>query len=238
MGSKWVYCAVEARMPLQDRYLPTDTVPSDATEYANDYTAINKYCDRVELMAYDQGTVDKRLDIARTAPYAPVADPGWVADLVDMAAQTISRNKIIVGIPTYGYEYSVTPTVIGYQYSRLWAFNPAYATGIAAQLGITPSRTSAGELGFTYNPATLAALAPSGSDSTVTQQDSTPTTTIANNLGSTVNTNQPFNYITWSDAQAMQDKITLAHQLGVRGIAFFSLGGAEDQGLWSLLSSR
>ncbi len=238
MGNKWVYCAIEARMPLEDRYPSGENIPPDATQYANDYAALNKYCDRIMLMTYDQGTIALRLNAARSAPYAPVADPGWVENVVDLAARSISRNKLVVGIPTYGYEYKVTPlSGSGYQYKRLWAFNPNYATGIAAQLGVTPTRTSANELGFIYNPDLLAALAPAGNNSTQTQQN-TPTTSVAQNLGSQVNTSQPFNYMTWSDAQAMKDKIDLAKRLGVRGVAFFSLGGAEDQGLWGFLPTR
>jgi len=235
MGTKWVYCTVEARMPLENRYSPGAIIPPDATDYANDYVALNKYCDRVEIMAYDQGTIDVRLNIARSAPYAPVADPGWVATLVTLAAQSISKNKLIIGVPTYGYEYSVTPLAgSGFQYNRLWAFNPRYATQIAAQLGITPTRTSANEMGFIYNPNTLATIAPTGSDSTETQQ-TTPATSVAQNAGSQVNTTQPFNYMTWTDAQAIADKVKLAHQLGVRGVAVFSLGGAEDQDMWNIL---
>ena len=232
MGTKWVYCTVEARMPLEDRYSPGATIPSDATEFANDYSAMNQYCDRVELMAYDQGTVDVRLGAARVAPYAPVADPGWVEDIVRLAAQSISRNKLILGIPTYGYEYSVTPQGDGtYKYQRLWAFNPNYATQLAAQLGIVPKRTSANEIGFTYIDGTQA---PQGDNSTQVQQ-STPTTSITQNQGSSVNTSQPFNYVTWSDAQSMADKVSLAHTLRLRGVAVFSLGGAEDQGMWGIL---
>lgn len=234
MGNKWVYCTVEARMPLVDRFSPGATIPPDATEYANDYRELNKYCDRVEIMAYDQGTVSVRLNNARTAPYAPVADPGWVENIVTLAAQTISRNKIIVGIPTYGYEYLVTPLAGEYQYERLWAFNPKYAIDIAAKLGITPHRTSANEIGFVYNPSVLAAAAPTGSESTQTQQ-TTPSTSVAQNIGSQVDTKVPFNYMTWSDAQAMKDKVDLAKKLGLRGVAVFSLGGAEDQGMWSVL---
>ncbi len=235
MGTKWVYCTVEARQPLIDRYSPGATIPDDATSYANDYNAMNKYCDRVEIMAYDQGTVDVRLNAARSAPYAPVADQGWVADLVALAAQNIAKNKIIIGVATYGYEYQVTPQNGSFQYTRLWAFNPKYGTQIASQLGITPTRTSANEMGFIYNPSSLPAAAPTGGDSTQVQQTSQPATTVAQNSGSQVNTSQPFNYMTWSDASAIADKVALAKQLGVRGIAVFSLGGAEDQGMWSVL---
>ncbi len=236
MGKKWVYCTIEARMPLEDRYSPGADIPADATEYANDYTQINKYCDRVEIMAYDQGTIDVRLNAARTAPYAPVADPGWVENIVTLAAQSISKNKLIIGIPTYGYEYRVTPLAgSGYQYKMLWAFNPKYATDIADQLGFAPARTSANELGFIYNPDSLAAMAaPSGSDFTLTQENM-PSTTIAQNAGSQVNTNQPFNYVTWSDANAIKDKVALARKLGVRGVAIFKIDGGADPAIWDVL---
>ncbi len=235
MGTKWMYCTIEARQPLIDRYSPGTTPPPDATNYANDFVQINKYCDRVEIMAYDQGTIDVRLNAARSAPYAPVADPGWVSDLVTLAAQNIAKNKIIIGVATYGYEYQVTPQNGSFKYQRLWAFNPKYAQQIAAKLGITPTRTSANEVGFIYNPSTLQAMAPTGGDTTQTQQTNEPTTTVTQNQGSQVNTNAPFNYMTWSDAQAIADKVALAKQLGVRGIAVFSMGGAEDQAMWGVL---
>ncbi len=235
IGNKWVYCAIESRMPLEDRYSPGATIPADATVYANDYAAMNKYCDRIEIMAYDQGTVDVRLNAGRMAPYAPVADPGWVEDVVTLAAQTIPRNKLIVGIPGYGYEYQVTPMGNGgYTYKRLWAFNPKYALDIAAKLGITPTRTSANEIGFTYDPNVLKAVAPTSGDYAGTQQNM-PSTSTAQNGGSQVNTAQPFNYITWSDPTAMADKVKLAHRLKVRGVAVFSLGGTEDQAMWDIL---
>lgn len=234
MGNKWVYCAIEVRMPIESRFGYNANVPPDAADYANDYTEINKYCDRVELMTYDQGTADVLLNKARPAPYAPVADPKWVETVVKMAAQTISRNKIIVGIPTYGYEYKVTPIPgVGYNYKRLWAFNPKYAIDIAAKLGITPTRTSANEIGFVYYPSALENIAPTGSDFT-TPQHITATDTIAEHSG-IMTSLIPFNFMTWSDAEAIADKVQIAHDLGVRGVAIFSLGGAEDQGMWEVL---
>ena len=243
MGKKWVYCTVEARMPLEDRFSPGATIPSDATDYANDFVEMNKYCDRVEIMAYDQGTIAVRLNAARAAPYAPVADPGWVENMVMLAAQSIQRNKIIIGVPTYGYEYTVTP-VSGnkYQYKVLWPFNPRYATDIAAKLGIIPTRTSANEIGFIYDPKKLAAIAPTENESTQTQQTIQSSSVVQNALGtgsgqasSQVNTSQPFNYLSWSDAQAIADKVALARKLGVRGIAVFKFDGGEDPAMWDVL---
>lgn len=235
MGNKWVYCTVEARMPLNDRYSPGATIPADATDYANDYAQINKYCDRVEIMAYDQGVIDVRLNKARSAPYAPVADPGWVESMVTLAMNDIAKNKIIIGIPTYGYEYTVTPLATGgYKYDVLWPFNLKYATDIATKLGITPTRTSANEIGFSYDPKKLEAIAPTGSESTQTQQN-TVSSSVAQNAGSQVDTSQPFNYLSWSDATAIADKVALARKLGVRGVAVFKFDGGEDQGMWNVL---
>ncbi|OIO33249.1 hypothetical protein AUJ44_00715 [Candidatus Nomurabacteria bacterium CG1_02_47_685] len=235
MGNKWVYCTVEARMPLFDRYLPGAIIPADAQDFANDYVEMNKYCDRVEIMAYDQGTIDVRLNKARTAPYAPIADPGWVEDLVTLAAKDIDKKKIIIGIPTYGYEYIVTPvSVDGYKYKVLWPFNFRYATEIAEKIGITPARNSAGEIGFSYDPDILAAIAPAGDDSTKTQQ-MIVSTSVAQNAGSFVDTSKPFNYLSWSDAKAIADKVELARKLGVRGVAVFKFDGGEDPAMWEVL---
>jgi spore germination protein YaaH len=243
MGNKWVYCTIEARMPLEDRYLPNMTIPPDATEYANDFYVLNKYCDRVEIMAYDQGLVDSRLNVARTAPYAPVADPGWVENIARLAAQTISRNKLILGIPAYGYEYSVTARGNGtYQYKSLGAFNPTYGWKLANQLGVVPSRTSANELGFVYNTNSTMAVGPGFSApaladnaTPIQNPNQAPTTSVTQNLAAQSAALQQFNFVTWSDAQAIGDKVKLAHDLGLRGVAIFSLGGAEDQGIWNVL---
>ncbi|MEK7094348.1 MAG: glycosyl hydrolase family 18 protein [Patescibacteria group bacterium] len=237
MGNKWVYCTIEARMPLEHRYLPGQIIPPDATDYANDYKALNKYCDRVEIMAYDQGIIDQKLNGQRAAPYAPTADTEWVEALVRLAAQTISRNKLIIGIPTYGYEYKVTPLSNGaYQYKVLWPFNPKYATDMAQKLNITPFRNSAGEMGFVYYLTLL--QAPSGTESTLLQQTpENPSATITQNANgsSTTIQLQPFNYVSWSDAQAIKDKVDLAKILGVRGVAVFKFDGGEDQGTWNVL---
>ena len=234
MGQKWVYCTIESRSPLNHRYLPGQTIPPDSLDYANDYSAMNKYCDRVEIMAYDQGIVDRLLNSARSAPYAPVADPGWTGAMIELAAQSIEKKKLILGVAAYGYEYKVTPQGGGsFDYQSLWAFNPGYALDVAKKLGITPKRTSANEMGFTYDPAKLEG-APTGNGATKTQskqlQDGA-----TQNLGSQLSGNKPFNYVTWSDAIAIKDKIDQAREYGLRGVAVFSMGGAEDQAMWGIL---
>ena len=204
MGKKWVDCDVEPRTPIGDRY---DTIPADYNEqyYANDYVMINKYCDRVRIMAYDQASIDRKLNGVTVDPYSPVADPKWVEKVLQLALKTISKSKIILGVATYGYEYKVTPLASGYSYKFLWALNPKYAVDTAAAYGKTPTRNIADELSFTYT--------------------STSTPLLDNS----------FNLIWWSDAQAIKDKVTLAKKYGLRGVAIFKIDGGADPGIWSIL---
>ncbi|MES2213940.1 MAG: glycosyl hydrolase family 18 protein [Patescibacteria group bacterium] len=211
IGNKFVQCEVESRTPVNSRYF---NVPStfDPKDVANDYKAINKYCDRVRIMAYDQGRVDQRLDQSNPGIYAPVADPQWVNKVVALAALDISKSKIILGIPTYGYEYAITAGGVGgYSYERLWAFNPLYALQIAAPLNIMPTRTSAGELSFNYYP----------------DASSTPW----NGLRADLKTNT----MVWSDAIAIKQKVDLAKKLGLKGVAVFKIDGGVDPLAWNYL---
>jgi spore germination protein len=135
----------------------------------------------------------------------PVADLKWVEKTVKLALKTISKNKVVIGVATYGYEYEATPLVEdGYRYDLLWNFNPGYASDLAMQLNITPQRNSAGELSFIYVSTTTPAIS------------------------------KAFNILWWSDASAIKDKINLAKRLGVRGVAIFKIDGGADPAMWSL----
>ncbi|TSC68427.1 MAG: copper amine oxidase domain-containing protein [Parcubacteria group bacterium Gr01-1014_56] len=224
MGKKWVYCTIESRTPISSRY-PNGNAPADAGVYSNDYVAINKYCDRVQLMVYDQGQVDRKLSAAATGPYAPVADPLWAKKVVTLAAQTISKRKLVLGVPTYGYEWAVTPLLEkGYEYDLLWSFNPRYALEFAASHGLVPERNIAGELSFTYSPS---------------MPTSTPMTlgvpTAATAVGPALAERQPFNIMWWSDSISVAQKIGIAKELGIRGVAIFKFDGGEDQRIWDVL---
>ncbi|MFA6077438.1 MAG: glycosyl hydrolase family 18 protein [Candidatus Paceibacterota bacterium] len=227
MGNKWVMCTIEARTPLDSRY---DNIPKDI-RYANDFVAINKYCDRVRFMTYDQGTIDIVLNRARTAPYIPVADPAWVEKSIRLAMKDISKRKISIGIATYGYEYKVTKlSEYGYRYDLQWAFNPRYATDLALSLNITPQRNSSGEIGFMYTPVeTVPPTQPSNNP-----DQNIKTSTVAENL-STSNVSNFTNIVWWSDAKAIKDKVDLAKKLGVRGVSIFKIDGGEDPAMWDVL---
>jgi spore germination protein YaaH len=211
--NKWIMCTIEARTPLSSRYSSSESIPDDI-EYANDYAVINENCDRVRIMAYDQGRIDLALNKAKGDPYAPVADRDWVEKVVRLAKEDIDADKIVIGVPTYGYEYDMFTGPDGEEeqrYSRLWSFNPGYATTTAETLGLEPARNSAGELMLTF----IASMSP---EHGVPLPNAT-------------------RVLSWSDAEAIAQKAKLSEELGVRGIAIFKVDGGQDARLWNVLSA-
>lgn len=219
--NKWITCTVEARTPVDSRYSSTEAIPP-GIEYANDFQALNQYCDSVRFMTYDQERIDLKLNAAKGDPYVPVSDVEWVEKAVRLAMQDINKNKIAIGVPTYGYEYDMFPSHLPaeasaqagsgngkMQYSKLWSFNLGYATSTAAKLGLAPVRDKAGELTLTF-PAS---------------QSPEPPIPLPNAT----------RVLVWSDAQAIKDKMDLAVKLGVQGIAIFKIDGGQDAALWDIL---
>lgn len=236
MGNKWVMCDIEPRTPLSSRY--DSTPPAGAGDYANDYKEIAKYCDRVRIMAYDQGAVDVKLNRAANGkPYIPVADPAWVEKVVNLVAQDIPKRKLVLGIPTYGYEYQVTPlSEQGYRYDLLWAFNQKYAYDLLKDYHASVQRNSAGELSFSYIPNVFPDGPPSEDKNPALPNSTNAAATISQVGGVALLSMQPaFNIVWWSDGSAIADKVRLAKRLGLRGVAIFKIDGGEDPGLWDAL---
>lgn len=233
LGSKkWLMCTIEARTPPEDAYAKAPK----KLEYANDFVAINKYCDRVRFMAYDQRTADLKLNKKYKAIiYTPIADTAWVEKSIKLAMKQINKKKIMIGVATYGYEYRVGGAVGDYTYSILWSFNPRYADQIAGLYGVTPARNVWGEMGLAYVPTTTQMLigadvmpafpVPGEQVSGVAQQSVATTTRLQT----------AFRYLVWSDAKAIADKVALAKKLGVRGVAIFKIDGGEDPAMWKYL---
>jgi spore germination protein YaaH len=236
MGKKMVTCDIESRTPLDSRYYGAE-IPPDATIYANDFKAINKYCDRVKVMAYDQQGIDLRLSAQAASSselYAPVADPFWVRKVIALMSKDIKKNKLMLGVPTYGYEYDVTAYAGNqYTYDILWTFNPGYAYPLAAQYGVEPKRNGAGELYFTYTPNNL--VSSTSPAAYLGGNSASLAATGASLYATTYSSHLTFRLVDWPDAQSIAGKAELASELGIRGIAIFKMDGGEDKGMWQAL---
>ncbi len=210
--NKILTCTIEPRTPLDSRF---KNIPTDIA-YANDYVALNAYCDRVRIMTYDQVIVDLLLNAEKgsSTPYVPVADTSWVKKVVKLASNAIRLNKIVIGVPTYGYEFRVTPDGKWFDYERLRSINHDEAVALAKKVGATPTRNSAGELSFMYY---------------------SPNDVSTSTATSTTSSKKTFRLVWWSDSSAIADNVNLAKSLGVRGVTVFKIDGGEDQGIWNVL---
>ncbi len=243
LGNKWLMCTIETRIPNEDKYYGTET-PPEAGMYANDLKAIGTYCDRVRLMTYDQQGIDLKLQVdAGQRLYAPNGDPAWIEKVVNLMSKDIPKNKILIGVPTYGYEYSVTTYEGGqHLYDILWTFNPGYAApqkgisqqSLAEKYGITPERTFWGELAFTYVPTDTSSTSPliTGNGGMPALAASAAAVTYAD----TNHSHLSYRYVVWPDEVTTQQKIALAKRLGVRGISIFKLDGGQDPDIWNVLT--
>ncbi len=144
---KILSCTIEARTPPSSLFWTPKKV-----EYVNDYVVLNKYCDEVRIMTYDQTTADIRLSQKKgeVALYAPVADNDWVEKVIREAKKTIAPSKIMMGIPTYGYEFIVDRSSATMSFQKMRSINYQKAMLLAASQGITPARNNAGERSFNY----------------------------------------------------------------------------------------
>jgi spore germination protein YaaH len=230
---KLLTCTVEARTPPSSLY---KTVPK-VLEYANDYDALGRYCDRLEIMAYDQQRADLKLNEEKAGePYFPVSDVDWVEKVIKHALEDIPGDKILLGIPTYGYHYEVTVAPNWYSnYKRIGALNMPDILDIADEYDVKPGRNKAGEMSFTYfadsSPYRVLNALPTPAGTRQGNEAAAKALLYANATGQTVKVR----YAAYSDAGAIADKIELAREYGLKGIALFKFDGEEDKNIWKLI---
>ncbi len=233
LGSKTLVCTIEARTPPSSLYT---NVPANI-EYANDYAEIGKHCDIVQIMAYDQGRADIKLNASNIGmPYSPVSDVDWVRKVVELTVQSIPREKIMLSLPTYGREYSVTVAPQWFKsYERIRSVNPPVAVDLARKYKITPSRDGGGEMSFSYfeqnSPYAILSSLPVPAGTTESNKAAAQALMYANMSRQTVTVN----YVVWSDSGAIDEKVKIAKEFKLRGIAIFKIDGGEDQQLWKYL---
>lgn len=206
---KTLSCTIEARTPPTSRFVSVPKV----LEYANDFVVINKVCDEVRIMAYEQGRIDLKLNKKKSvsgAYYFPVSDTEWVDKVIVEAVKTISKSKLVLAVANFGYEYEVANTNGAITYKDVQSLTYDDAQALASSTGSTFVRNNAGELGFTYVTSTISG---------------TSTLSIATST----------RFVTLSDAKAIQAKIALAKKYKLKGAFLFKIDGESDPALWNIL---
>lgn len=86
-------------------YLVTAAVPAktydsltDGWSGAFDYVQLGKYLDQVVIMTYDEHYLG--------GSPGPIASIGWVQNVVNYAVTALPREKILLGIAAYGYDWA------------------------------------------------------------------------------------------------------------------------------------
>jgi spore germination protein YaaH len=145
-----LYCTIEPRT--------TDAPPpgwkgTTAMAWADDYHVLNKYCDKVRIMAYDQFVQTKGGKIWKDTvqqPFVPNADINWVEEVLKYSLQSISPHKIFLGVPTYSWEFTMSGKPGNWEYQSMQSLSYSQALELAHSKKTSPLRNPDGELYFAY----------------------------------------------------------------------------------------
>jgi len=94
---KRLVCTIEPRTPPS----ALSPLPPKPREDVNDYEVLNRSCDTVRIMTYDQSTGDLDLNALKgtNQRYAPVADVDWVHKVITLAHKRLPPRKSCWGSP-------------------------------------------------------------------------------------------------------------------------------------------
>ena len=181
----------------------TVSAPSSGDYTVYDYEAMGKVVDKIRIMAYDYST-------GEAGPIAPIE---WVRDVVKSAKKLVPADKLVLGVPVYGYDWPATtvgtcPGTDDDQPARKNVSSKSAAT-LAAEKGVVPTwDPTTAERTFQYTEQL------SGVDTAGTPVSCT------------------VEHVVWyADAQAVHDRAYIAERQDLSGIAIWSLG-SDDESVW------
>ncbi len=129
-----------------------------AMAWANDYAVMNRYCDKVRIMAYDQFVQTKGGKIWTDRfqeSYVPNADIAWVEEVIAYSLRNIDHAKIVLGIPTYAWDFVMSGREGDWQIKCFQSLSFAQAMELAQAHKIIPWRNAGGELSLSFDEAGL-----------------------------------------------------------------------------------
>lgn len=108
--------------------IPAETAsdPTSAWTGAYSYPALGRAADLLVIMAYDQHNQDSAA--------GPVASPAWVEAVLKYAVSAVPLQKVVLGVPGYGYVWSRTGNA-ALSWSQAEALAHQYGQQMAAASG-------------------------------------------------------------------------------------------------------